>query len=284
MNAQAIKVTPLSPALGAEVTGLDLSAPLDCHQRAALARAFAEHMVLFFRDQTLTAERLIAFSADFGRPVRMPFIAPHPDHEEIIVVLKEAEERKISTFGGTWHSDFSFLPDPPAATALYALEVPDSGGDTLWANMAQAYDALSPAMRSMLDGLVAVHSGTSIHGTRNADLANYRLSRSIKIERDNPAADFETEHPVVRQHPVTGRRALFVNPVYCLHFKDMTPAESQPLLAFLQAHATRPEFSCRFRWRPGSLALWDNRVTQHLAINDYDGQRRLLHRTTIAAG
>ena len=149
--------------------------------------------------------------------------------------------------------------------------------------MVQAYGSLSEGLRSVLDGLVAIHSGAAIHGTRNAALASHRLSRSIKIERDNPAADFETEHPVVRRHPVTGRKALFVNPVYTQRFKDMTPEESQPLLAFLQAHATRPEFACRFRWRPGSLALWDNRVTQHLAINDYDGQRRLMHRTTMMA-
>ena len=176
MQAQAIEVSPLSPALGATVSGLDLARPLEPQQASALAAAFAQHKVLFFHDQSLSPEQLIAFSGHFGRTVRLPFIAPHPDHEEIIVVLKEADERRISTFGGSWHSDFSFLSEPPAATALLALEVPPFGGDTLWVNMVQAYESLSEGLRSVLDGLVAIHSGAAIHGTKNAALASHRLS------------------------------------------------------------------------------------------------------------
>ncbi|MDJ0942471.1 MAG: TauD/TfdA family dioxygenase [Kiloniellales bacterium] len=276
-----ITVQPVSGALGAEIDGVDLAEPLDERQAAEIDRAFAAHKVIFFRDQKLTPEQQIAFSARFGVPERMPFIAPHPDHPEIIVVLKEADEAKISTFGGTWHSDFSFLPEPPAATCLYALEVPETGGDTLWIDMALAFETLSPGLQALLEGMKAMHTAAPYYGTRNEALSNFRLSRSMRIDRDNPEADFETAHPVVLRHPVTGRKALFVNPVYALRFEDMTREESKPLLDFLQGHATKPEFSCRFRWAPGSLALWDNRVTQHLAINDYDGQRRLLHRTTI---
>lgn len=278
---RSITVRAVSGALGAEIKGVDLAEPLDEQQAAEIDRAFAEHKVIFFRDQRLTPEQQIAFSARFGKPERMPFIAPLPEYPEIIVVLKEADEERISTFGGTWHSDFSFLPEPPAATCLYALEVPEAGGDTLWADMALAFETLSPGLQAMLKRLTAMHTAAPYYGTQNEELSNYRLSRSMQIARDNPEADFETGHPVVIRHPATGRTALFLNPVYALRFADMTREESKPLLDFLQAHAVKPEFSCRFRWTPGSLALWDNRVTQHLAVNDYDGQRRLMHRTTI---
>jgi taurine dioxygenase len=193
--------------------------------------------------------------------------------------LKEADERKISTFGNAWHSDFSFLEEPPLGSVLYAREVPSHGGDTLFANMYAAYEALSPGMRKMLDGLNAIHAGKPYGvGGLPKDLA---VSRSIGMERNNPEADRETAHPVVRVHPATGRKALFVNSIYTTRFEGMTPAESRPLLNFLYAHAIQPEFTCRLRWRAGDLAVWDNRCTMHYAINDYDGQRRLMHRTTI---
>jgi len=212
---------------------------------------------------------------------RMPYIEALPGHPDIIAVLKEPEERNISTFGGTWHSDFSFLQEPPMGTLLYALEVPDHGGDTLWADMYGAYESLSEGLRRFLDPLVAIHSGAP-YGRANAPAQDLAVSRSVRMSRGNPEADAETEHPVVRLHPDSGRRALFVNPVYTLRFKGMTAEESRPLLEYLYAQATRPELTCRFRWRKHSLAFWDNRCTLHLAINDYDGRRRLLHRTTVA--
>ncbi len=281
MSYRRIEVERVSGALGAEIRNVDLSRPLDEETMAEVRRALVAHQVIFFRDQSLTPEQQIAFTARFGPVSRVPFIAPLAEHADIIAVLKEADERGISSFGGTWHSDFSFLPEPPLGSVLYALEVPEHGGDTLWADMYRAYETLSAGLRRVLDGLRAVHSGAP-YGTAAAPPADLRLSRSVKMARGDPAADVETEHPVVRVHPESGRRALFVNPVYSLRFAGMTAAESQPLLDFLQAHATRPEFTCRFRWRPGSLAVWDNRCTQHLAVNDYDGRRRLLHRTTIA--
>jgi taurine dioxygenase len=275
-----ISVQPVSGALGAEIGGVEL-ARLDDAAFAEIRRAFLEHLVLFFRDQRLDAAGLKAFSRRFGPLSRVPYVKPLDDDPEIIAVRKEPEERRISVFGGAWHSDFSFLAEPPLGSALYALDVPSCGGDTLFADMYRAYEALSPGMRRLLDGLRAMHSG-HVYGAARPPTRTMRTSASIEISRGNPEADIERAHPVVRVHPETGRRALFVNAIYTTRFEGMSEAESRPLLAFLEAHATRPELTCRFRWRPGSLALWDNRCTLHLAVNDYDGARRLLWRTTIA--
>lgn len=281
MTYKQIEVRPITPSLGAEIHGADLSAAIDDALLAEIRRALVEHLVIFFRDQRLSPEQQIAFTARIGPVSRVPFIKPLDDYPDIIAVLKEADERKISTFGGTWHSDFSFLEAPPLGSVLYALEVPNSGGDTLWANMYDAYETLSPGMKALLDGLTAIHTGAP-YGTTDAPPPDMQTSRSIAISRNDRAADVETEHPVVLAHPDSGRKALFVNAVYTSRFKDMTREESKPLLNYLYAHATRPEFTCRFRWTRHALALWDNRCTQHLAINDYDGHRRLMHRTTIA--
>jgi taurine dioxygenase len=280
VTAAPFALQPIAGALGAEIIGLDLSRPLGNEAAAGLERAFAEHLVLVFRGQQLTPEGLKSFSRRFGPLSRVPYVKPLDEHPEIIAVLKEADERGISVFGGAWHSDFSFLPEPPLGSALYALEVPDHGGDTLFANQYAAYEALSPGLRRILDGLRAIHTGAP-YGMRGID-PNLKTSRSIVIERNRPEADAEVAHPVVRTHPATGRKALFVNAIYTTRFADMTEAESRPLLDFLFAHSTRPELTCRLRWTPGMLALWDNRCTQHYAINDYDGSRRLMHRTTIA--
>jgi taurine dioxygenase len=281
MSYQSIEVRPIAGSLGAEIHGVDLARPLSNSATDELRRAFVEHLVLFFRDQRLTPEEQLAFTRLFGPICRVPYVKHMDEYPDIIAVLKEADERKISTFGNAWHSDFSFLESPPGGSVLYAREVPSHGGDTIWANMYEAYDALSASMRRMLDGLYAMHSGRP-YGVAGVP-KDLRTSRSIGIERDNPEADLETAQPVVRVHPESGRKALFVNAIYTVRFKDMTEAESRPLLEFLYQHATRPEFTCRFRWRKGSLALWDNRATLHYAVNDYDGERRLMHRTTFAA-
>lgn len=274
-----IEVRPMAGALGADIGGVDLARPLSEAAFAAIERALHDHLVIFLHGQTLTPEQHLAFTRRFGPISRSPYIKHMDEYPDIIAVLKEADERKISTFGNAWHSDFSFLEEPPLGSVLYAREVPSHGGDTLFTNMYAAYEALSPGLRRMLDGLSAVHAGKpyGMDGVPK-DLA---VSRSIGIERNRPEADRETVHPVVRVHPVTGRKALFVNAIYTTRFEDMTPAESRPLLKFLYEHATRPEFTCRLRWRAGDLAVWDNRCTMHYAVNDYDGQRRLMHRTTI---
>jgi taurine dioxygenase len=281
MNAsfKQIDIRPMAGALGADIGGVDLAQPLTDSAFAAIERALHDHLVIFLHDQALTPEQHLALTRRFGPISRSPYVKHMDEYPDIIAVLKEADERKISTFGNAWHSDFSFLEEPPLGSVLYAREVPSHGGDTLFANMYAAYEALSPGMRRMLDGLNAVHAGKPYGvGGLPKDLA---VSRSIAMERNNPEADRETTHPVVRVHPATGRKALFVNAIYTTRFEDMTPAESRPLLKFLYDHAIQPEFTCRLRWRSGDLAVWDNRCTMHYAINDYDGQRRLMHRTTI---
>ena len=274
-----IEVRPMAGALGADVQGVDLARPLDDATFAEIERAFHERIVLFFHDQELTPEQHVAFTRRLGPLSRSPYVKHLDEHPDIIAVLKEADERGISTFGNAWHSDFSFLEEPPLGSVLYAREVPAHGGDTLFANMYAAYEALSEGLRRMLDPLNAMHSGKPYGvGGFSVDL---KLSRSIEIERNRPEADREVAHPVVRLHPVTGRKALFVNSIYTTRFEGMTEAESRPLLEFLYAHAIRPEFTCRLRWRARDLAIWDNRCAMHYAVNDYDGSRRLMHRTTI---
>lgn len=273
-----LHIRPITPHLGAEVTGIDLrDAPEAMMDN--VRTAFADHSVLFFPDQKLSPDELLHVTGRFGDVLRVPYVAGMDSHPDIIAVLKQADEKRISTFGGTWHTDFSFLPEPPDATLLQAVELPPVGGDTIWANQYLAYESLSPGLQRLLDPLRAIHTGWP-HGTMGPG-PDAAVSKSIKMTRNDPSADQEVLHPVVRIHPVTRRKALFVNPVYTQRFADMTIAESKPLLDFLHVHCTRPEFQCRLRWQDGMLVMWDNRSTMHLAINDYDGHRRLLHRTTV---
>lgn len=275
----ALEVRPVAPACGADVRGVDLRSADDT-TLDTLRRALAEYSVLFVRDQRLAPEEQVALTARLGPVLRVPFVQPLPEHPDVIGVLKEADERNISVFGGTWHSDFSFLDEPPSLTLLHAIELPDVGGDTVWSSQYAAYETLSTGLRRLLDGMRNVQTGWP-HGTRGPG-AGAAVSRSVVMTRNDPEADREVLHPCVRVHPETGRRALFVNPVYTDRFADMTAEESAGLLAYLFDHAVRPEFTCRLRWEPGTLAIWDNRCLLHLAINDYDGSRRLLHRTTVA--
>jgi taurine dioxygenase len=273
-----MRIEPVAGGLGAEISGVDL-ARLEDGSFAQIRRAFTDRLVLFFRDQRIGPEQQIELTRRFGDVLRVPYVAHLEDHPDIIAVLKEADERQISTFGNAWHSDFSFLEKPPAGSLLYALEIPAYGGDTLWSNMYMAYETLSEGMRRMLDGLKAIHTGKP-YGKEGG--VGIKGSRSIQITRGDAEADREMAHPVVRTHAESGRKALFVNAIYTTRFEGMTEAESRPLLDFLFEHAIRPEFTCRFRWSPGALAIWDNRCTLHYAVNDYDGSRRLLHRTTFA--
>ena len=276
-----IKITRVSGALGAEVTGVDLSQKLDAETVATLRRAWLEHLVLFFPQQNLSDSDLERFTACFGPFGKEPFVdGISTDHPNVLAVIKEADEARKANFGGNWHSDWSFQEAPPAGTFLYALQVPPYGGDTMWANQYLAYETLSPGLQKMLDGLEAMHSAKRPYG-RQGIYADKNQARSMKIHT-GVEAESEIAHPVVRVHAETGRKALYVNKVYTIRFKDMTAAESAPLLDYLHAHATRPEFICRNRWQKGTLSMWDNRCTQHYAVNDYDGFRRELHRTTCA--
>ncbi len=276
-----LEIRRLAGALGAEVFGVDLAQALDQATVAAIRRAWLEHLVLFFPGQKLDDAALERFTAQFGPFGVEPFVdaiataTPH-----VLAVIKEADEKRKANFGGAWHSDWSFQEQPPAATFLYALELPPYGGDTMWTNQYLAYETLSPGLRAMLDGLQAMHSARRPYGTKGT-YADKSQARSMKI-RTGAEAESETAHPVVRVHAETGRRALYVNQVYTIRFKDMSEPESAPLLNYLHQHSIRPDFTCRYRWSVGTLAMWDNRCTQHFAINDYDGFRRELHRTTLA--
>jgi taurine dioxygenase len=272
--SEAIRVQPVAGAIGAEVSGVDLSKDLGADTVAALRRAWLEHLVLFFRDQELPPARFLAFARRFGEPIEYPFVKGLEEFPEIIPVLK-LENEKVN-FGGIWHSDTTYLEVPPMASMLVAREVPPAGGDTEFANMYLAYETLSSGMKRLLDGLVAVNSSAA------ADVSRTREDRLKDSARADAKKEYTASHPVVRVHPETGRRALYVNCAHTVRFEGMTAEESAPILKFLYAHQTRPEFTCRFRWHPGSLAMWDNRCAQHNAINDYQGHRRLLHRITLA--
>ncbi len=270
-----ISVHPIAGALGAEISGVDLAKDLDDDETiAAIRRAWLEHLVVFFHDQELTPQRFLDFGRRFGEPIEYPFVSGLPETPEVIPVLKL--EHEAVNFGGIWHSDTTYLERPPMASMLIGREVPPAGGDTEFANMYLAYETLSDGMKRLLDPLTAVNSSAL------ADVSKTREDRLKDSARRDAAKQYEAEHPVVRVHPETGRRALYVNVAHTERFSGMTREESLPLLRYLFQHQVRPELTCRFRWRPGSIAFWDNRCAQHNAINDYPGHRRLMHRLTLA--
>lgn len=275
----SIEIRPIAGALGAEIIGADISQGPDDATFEQIFAALMEYGVLMIRDQNLTPAQQKAFCQRIGDPVPVPFVKTLDGHPEIIAIIKEADERTDSVFGGTWHTDFSFLPAPPKASCLYGREIPSHGGDTLFASMTKAYDNLSPGMQAMLRDMKVVHSGKRSYGTAGT-FATKQLD-SIAVEA-NEEGDEEVLHPVVAVIPESGKRSLFINDIYAIRFENMTEDESAPLLHFLCEQARRPENLCRLDWQPGSLALWDNRTTMHYAVNDYDGQRREMHRVTIA--
>ncbi len=280
MTYRNIEVSPIAGALGAEISGVDLSQPLGNETFAEIRKAFDENLVIFFRDQTITPEQHLEFAGRFGAFDIHPFAAGLPDHPEVLPVIKEADDAGTN-FGGLWHSDVTFYERPPLGSVLYALDAPAYGGDTMFANQYLAYETLSEGMKEMLDGMTAVHSATRVYGNSGTSVNKYGPGvKSMKI-RTGDDADDTVEHPVVRVIPETGRKALFLNRTYTIRFSGWTEAESDPLLEYLCNHAVKPEFTCRFRWRDGSIAFWDNRCAQHFALNDYHGQRRAMHRVTI---
>jgi taurine dioxygenase len=274
MTNGRFEIRPIAGALGAEIAGVDLSVELDSNAMAAIRAAWLKHLVIFFRGQPLSPECFLAFARRFGEVIEYPFIKGIEGFPEITPVVKLEHERV--NFGGLWHSDTTYLERPPMATMLIAREVPPFGGDTLFANMYLAYETLSAGMQRLLDGLVAVNSSAK------ADVTKTREERIRDGARPDAKREYTAEHPVVRTHPETGRKALYINGGHTLRFRDMTEEESAPLLQYLFAHQQRPEFTCRFRWEVGSIALWDNRCTQHNPINDYHGYRRVMHRVTLA--
>ncbi len=270
----ALDVRPIAGALGAEIHGINLASELDSGTVAAIRRAFLDHLVIFFRDQQLPPERFLAFARRLGTPVEYPLVKGIDGYPEIIRVAKLEDE--TVNFGGIWHSDTTYLEAPPMGTMLVAREVPPIGGDTLFANMYLAYETLSGGMKRLLEGLKGISTSVKADATR---------TREDRIKSDPTTQsrhEFVAEHPVVRTHPETGRKALYVNVAHTVRFAGMTEAESAPILGYLFQHQVRPEFTCRFAWRAGSLAFWDNRATQHNPVNDYHGYRRVMHRITLA--
>lgn len=274
MRNQPFDVQPLSGAIGAELHGIDLGGELTEDTIAALRRALLDHLVIFFRDQDLPPARFLALAKRFGTPIEYPFVKGLEGFPEIISVAKLPHE--TVNFGGVWHSDTTYLEQPPMATLLVAREVPPVGGDTLFANQYMALETLSPRLQELLSGLRGVSSSAKADASR---------TREDRIRSDGTVEARKlliAEHPVVRTHPETGRKALYVNVAHTVSFAGMTAEESKPLLGYLYRHQIQPEFTCRFRWRPGSLAIWDNRCAQHYAMNDYHGHKRVLQRITLA--
>ena len=267
-----MNVKPIAGALGAEITDIDLRRLSD-DDVAQIRRVWLEHLVVFFREQELTPAEYMAFAKRIGQPIPYPFVRGMEGFPEIIEV-KKLEHEKVN-FGGIWHSDTAYLDVPPMASMLLAREVPPRGGDTLFANMYLAYESLSAGMKRVLDPLMAVNASSK------ADVTRTREDR-IKTDGQDARQSYEAEHPTVRTHPETGRKALYVNVGHTVRFRGMTEEESAPLLGYLFQHQVRPEFTCRFSWRIGSIALWDNRCAQHNPVNDYHGFRRVMHRITLA--
>ena len=275
----SITIQPLSPALGAELGGVDLARRLGDDEFGAVHRALLSHGVVFLRDQALKPQDLIDFANRLGPLNVHPMVRPLDGYPAVLEIVKNPEDR--NNFGGSWHTDLSYLERPALASLLYAKEVPAVGGDTLFANMYLAYEALSGGLKRVLDGLHAVHSTRMIY-TPDAQESGGTIGAAASMPRSRPDDRHEeTVHPVVRTHPETGRKALYVNCNFTVRFRDMTGAESAPLLGFLFAHLERPEFTCRFRWTKGAVALWDNRCTQHYALNDYHGHRRVMQRVSV---
>ncbi|SFW69948.1 MULTISPECIES: taurine dioxygenase [Pseudomonas] len=267
-------ITPLSTALGAQIEGLDIRQPLSQADRDTLEQALLEHQVLFFRDQPIEPSQQARFAAYFGDLHIHPIYPNVPEQPEVLVLDTAVTDVRDNA---VWHTDVTFLPTPALGAVLSAKLLPAFGGDTLWASGIAAYEALSTPLKRLLEGLTATHDFTRSFplerfGNTAADLARWEEAR-----RKNPPLS----HPVIRTHPVSGRRSLFVNEGFTTRINELSETESEVILKLLFAHATRPEFTLRWRWQVNDVAFWDNRVTQHFAVDDYRPARRVMHRATV---
>jgi taurine dioxygenase len=264
-----IETSRIAGSLGAEITGVDLSGDFGYDVMNEIRLALLDHLVIFFRDQTITPAQQVAFARRWGDIHYFPLSPGLDGYPEILEIKKTPDEEK--NVGNHWHTDQMFAPKPAMATMLYAKQVPAYGGDTMFSNQYAAYDALSDGMKQMLAGLKTVCSVLDVQ--RNGG-GNYNADAPVNNKT-------VSAHPLIRTHPEIRRRALYIGN-HARSFEGMTEEESKPLLDYLISHSTRPEAICRFRWRDGSMAIWDNRCTQHFAINDYPNETRLMHRITIA--
>ncbi|MCB1535766.1 MAG: TauD/TfdA family dioxygenase [Rhodoblastus sp.] len=277
MRNHRLDISPTSGALGAFIEGIDLSEPLDDSDIGEMREALNEHGVIFFRDQKITPEQHIAFAQRFGEIDVNRFFKAAAGYPQIAEVRKEPGQ--TTNIGGGWHTDHSYDQIPALGSILLARETPTRGGDTIFACMNRAYEALSDGLKKTLEGLRAVHSSRHVFGAGT----DYVKASGDRLENAENATQ-DAIHPVVLRHPESGKKILYVNSGFTTHFEGWTKAESEPLLNYLYEHAARPEFQYRFTWGNGSIAFWDNRATWHYAVNDYNGERRLMHRITIAGG
>jgi len=276
MTLGSMSVMPVTKGCGVEVHGVDL-AHLSNSEMEDIRSLYVDHGVIFFRDQSLTPEQHIAFAKRWGEIDINKFFPANGQYPEIAEVRKE--KNQTTNIGGGWHTDHSYDPEPAMGSVLVARELPPEGGDTLFANMYLAYETLSDGLKKTLEGMRAVHSNYHAFGAASI----YKQSdQSANFKGEDLVG--EATHPVVITHPLSGKKALYVNPGFTTHFEGWTPEESKPLLEYLYRHAARPEHTCRFQWKEGSVAFWDNRATWHFALNDYQGERRLMHRITVAGG
>ncbi len=268
----SFEVKPLTGGIGAEVMGANVA---DLEQADALMAAFTDHAVIVIRDQKITPDQQLAFARRIGTINVNRFFAHVPDHPEIALVLKEPDQQRA--IGERWHTDHSYDEIPAMCSMLHAVETPEVGGDTVFASMYAAFDALSEGLKTTLRGMHAWHSSRHVFG---ADRKDKETTKTGRIGNPEMATQ-DALHPVVINHPLSGREALYVNPEFTINFDGWTPEESAALIGYLERHCTKPEFTCRVRWRPGDITIWDNRATWHKAVNDYAGHRRLMHRITI---
>ena len=268
-----MNIKRIAGALGAELHGVNLKQPLSLDLQQQIQAALLEHLVIFFRNQDLTPAEFMQFGKSMGTPIEYPFVNGIEDFPCLIEVKKLAHEKV--NFGGIWHSDTTYLQKPPMGSMLLAKEIPPYGGDTLFANQYLACESLSPTMQSMLNGLIGISSSA------NADVSKTREDRIKSDGKEETVKSYEAHHPILRTHPLTGRKALYVNVAHTRGIVGLTDQESGPLLQFLFAHQVKAEFTCRFVWQTHSLAFWDNRCAQHNPVNDYNGFKRLMHRITL---
>ena len=270
-----IDVQPLSGAIGAELIGLDLRQLPSAEVIAEVRRAYLEYLVVFIRDQNLEPQQYVAFARQFGELDPHHVLRGMEAEPDILEIIREPTDQYI--FAPGWHADVTWQQEPVLGAMLYGVELPARGGDTLFANQYLAYETLSPGMRATLDGLNAVHSSARTYGEDAEKSTHVHL---MKLGREE-ATKGRGIHPIVRTHPETGRKSLFVNLGYTVALEGMSEQESKPILDFLFQHSTRPEFSCRFQWSPGAIAFWDNRCSIHCPVDDYFGQRRRTWRITL---
>ena len=273
-NYSTINVKPLSGNIGAEIDGVNLK-KITKEQFKEIKIVFGKYGVIFFRNQNLSPEEEIIFAELWGEININRFFTNLEGYPKIALVSKEPDQKK--NIGGAWHTDHTYDLEPAMGSILFAHQVPKKGGDTLFSSMYAAYETLSDGLKGSLKNMYGRHSSRHVFGTSRAERNDDTVGRIINSDK----AKQDAIHPVVITHPQTGKKALFVNPTFTLGFDGWSDEESKPLLNYLYSHATKPEFTCRFKWEEGSIAFWDNRSTWHLAVNDYHGQRRLMHRITI---